>query len=174
MTLFGCVWTSRHLREGVGGCQRMNQDEIAELKRQFAEQAVGGSSAGTDAPAESCQFGQPTELWKSPLRGAPYTPRWGLPRTSTRPRMTTQEPSLSGTLLPARWSRLTAQPEPKKTPLPATSRWCLKAKGVSTSRRQPAPVPVSCRCSPSSLIPGQDQRGNNGPTHRNCPSVPEP
>ena len=42
MTLFGCVWTSRHLQEGVGGCQRMNQDEIAELKRQFAEHASWG------------------------------------------------------------------------------------------------------------------------------------
>ena len=42
MTLFGCVWTSRHLPEGVGGCQRMNQDEIAELKRQFAEHASWG------------------------------------------------------------------------------------------------------------------------------------
>ena len=42
MTLFGCVRTSRHLQEGMGARQRMNQDEIAELKRQFAEQASLG------------------------------------------------------------------------------------------------------------------------------------
>ena len=55
--------------------------------------------------------------------------------------------------------------EPGETPLPETLSWCLKAKRVSTSRRQPAPVPASCRCSPSPPISGQDQRGNNGPTH---------
>ncbi len=33
---------SRHLQEGAGGRQRMNQDEITDLKRQFAEQASWG------------------------------------------------------------------------------------------------------------------------------------
>ena len=33
--------------------------------------------------------------------------------------------------------------------------------------------PVSCRCSLNSLVSGQDQRGNNGPTHRNCSLVRE-
>ena len=100
----------------------MNQDEIAELKRQFFEQASWGfvSRYGRTGRILSVRADDRTLEIATP-RGTLHA-KVG---AATNIHQTTNDGSKALTFetsLQARWSRLTAQPEPRKTPMPKISR----------------------------------------------------
>ena len=151
----------------------MNQDEIAELKKQFAEHASWGFVS---------RYGRTGRILS--VRAADRTLEIATPRGTLHARVgaatnihqTTNDDSRALTfedLTPGTLVTVDGATGTEENYVPEILRWCLKAKVVSTSRRQPALAPVSCRCSPSPLVCGQAQRGNNGPTHRNCSLVRE-